>query len=199
MNQPFASLPTTLLARDAQYCRPKHLFPENLNLHSAARLVMTDFRHIPAVTISPSASIIKAHQKMLMHHLRLLFVTDKNHTVLGLITATDMLGEKPLLFMRDANRAFHEIQVHDIMTPASQLEVMQMVDVAKARVGDIIVNLEQSGRQHALVVDINEETLRESIRGIFSSAHIGRLLGINIEPSEKASTFAELEKVIAAG
>ncbi|MCF6323992.1 MAG: hypothetical protein L3J89_06695 [Gammaproteobacteria bacterium] len=44
-------------------------------------------------------------------------------------------------------------------------------------------------RQHALVVERDAN----AIRGLLSTTRISRKLGINVEPSNRAHTFQELE------
>ncbi len=198
MSTSFTPLPTTTLAQGAGYHRPPQPLHETITLNAPAVEVMTDLTRVTAVTIEPGVSIDVANQKMLSRHVRLLLVTDSDAAVVGIITATDILGEKPVLFMQKVACSFHDITVEDIMTPRSQLEVIHMVDVENARVGNIVECLKQQGRQHALVVDVNESNLKVSVRGIFSCAQISKQLGINIETSCKASTFAELEQALSA-
>jgi hypothetical protein len=71
-----------------------------------------------------------------------------------------------------------------------------MDDVADARVGDIVATLRGAGRQHAIVLDKDENSGQESLRGIFSVTQIARQLGVSIESDGKAQTFAELERAL---
>jgi len=72
-----------------------------------------------------------------------------------------------------------------------------MVDVENARVGDIVETMKRVGRQHALVIDLTEDK-QQVVRGLFSTKQISRQLGINIDPTEVAKTFAELEAALTA-
>jgi hypothetical protein len=126
----------------------------------------------------------------------MLLVEDLECLVMGLITANDLQGEKPMLFSQAAGIRHAEVLVRDIMIPISSIEAMDFNAVRHARVGDIIETLTQAGRQHALVIE-KEEGHEEVIRGIFSTSQIGRQMGISINPSEKAQTFIELAKAIA--
>jgi CBS-domain-containing membrane protein len=152
---------------------------------------------VAAMTISPCASIEDARQRMVASAVRLLLVTDQNNCILGLITATDLTSERPMRYLQRVGGRREEIFVRDIMTPEEKLETLQMVDVANARVGDIIETLKHVGRQHALVVDLDEQR-RQMVRGIFSVKQISKQLGVVFEPTEVARTFAELEEVLSA-
>jgi CBS domain containing-hemolysin-like protein len=112
--------------------------------------------------------------------------------VLGVITAQDLLGERPMLAATGRGLRRDELSVADIMTPAEVVEVVSLDDVEHARVGHIVETLRRTGRQHALVVDGER-----MVRGIFSVSQVARQLGVAIQPgAEVARTFAEIEAAI---
>jgi predicted transcriptional regulator len=123
-------------------------------------------------------------------------VIDENRKVLGIITAADILGEKPLLAISERGCRREEILVHDIMTPQSRLEVLRMDDLRGAKVGHIVATLRKSGRQHALAVDVDANGV-QTVRGLFSVTQIARQLGVTIQTSETARTFSEIEALLA--
>ncbi|HEX6138118.1 MAG TPA: CBS domain-containing protein [Casimicrobiaceae bacterium] len=171
-----------------------------VRLDSPATEVMTDLRRVSAVTIGPGASIVEANRGMVARSVRALFVVDETRQVLGIITATDILGERPVQFAQARGIRHDEIAVRDIMTPAERLEMLQLRDVLGARVGDVVATLRFAGRQHALVVEADETTPgRRTISGMFSLTQIGRRLGIPAQQvHDIARTFAEIEALIAA-
>ena len=175
------------------YFEPSQELPAQVKETSPAILVMTDLRQQIAVTVEPNVSIDWALQRMKTAGVRLLFVVNSDKEVLGLITSTDILGEKPLQFHREFHLRYEEIMVRDIMTPQSELEVLYMDDVLRASVGDIVVTLQAAGRRHALVLDDDVRTGRASIRGLFSASQISKQLGKQVETTEVAHTFAEVE------
>ncbi|MGE5028271.1 MAG: CBS domain-containing protein [Betaproteobacteria bacterium] len=154
---------------------------------------MTDLKEVMAVTIHPEKNMDAAQQRMISYGVRLLLVIDDRETVVGLVTATDILGEKPLQFIRKAGCGREDVLVRDIMTPQEKLEVLCMKDVAPAKVGHVVATLKKSGRQHALVVDTDEPGQAQRVRGIFSASHISRELGTEIQAVEIARTFAEIQ------
>ena len=175
------------------YFEPSQELPAQVKEQSPAILVMTDLRQQIAVTVEPNVSIDWALQRMKTAGVRLLFVVNSDKLVLGLITATDLQGEKPLQFHQELHLRYEEIMVRDIMTPKDRLEVMLMEDVLRATVADIITTLRTTGRGHALVLDDDPHTERPAIRGIFSVSQIGKQLDQLIETTEVANTFAEVE------
>jgi len=191
MNQ-FKSLQLRPLPGLVSYFEPNQEFPARVKEDSPAVLVMTDLRQQIAVTIEPNVSIDWALQRMKTSGVRLLFVVNSEKEVVGLITSTDIQGEKPLQFRKELNLRYEEIMVRDIMTPRLQLEVISMEDVLDAAVGDVVKTLVDAGRHHALVIDDNPRSERPAIRGIFSLSQVGRQLGRMIELSNAAQTFAEM-------
>ncbi|MHB8666226.1 MAG: CBS domain-containing protein [Burkholderiales bacterium] len=165
---------------------------ERVGLDSPALAVMTDLRQIPAATIDPDAPLDAANRFMIRRGVRLLLVTNDEHQVLGLITANDVLGEKPVKFALERGIAHSEIRVGNIMTPREQLEALLYNDLIQAQVGHIVATLKHAGRQHALVIDSGGDGEVPAIRGIFSASQIARQLGVNIQTTELAQTFAEI-------
>jgi len=170
--------------------------PGPVSEDSPAIEVMTDLRRIPAASIEPDAKVTLANQRMIARGVRLLFVTDDNDRVLGLLTATDIMGERPL--KAAASRGLHadEILVRDIMTPVDQIDAVNINDVLHAEVGHVIATLKDHGRQHALVLE-RDDLGRTIVRGIFSTTQIARQLGTVIQTPEIARTFSEIEHAIA--
>ena len=173
--------------------------PTNVSLDDPAVQVMTDFNDIIPFSIEPDASINATNDKMIACGVRLLFVTDNDGNLLGLVTTTDIKGEKPVQFMKDHGGKFEDILCKDIMTRAERLDALQLKDIELARVGDIVETMKLFRRQHILVTDKPKDAEHETIRGIFSTSQIGRQLGFHIEYSERANSFAELEKALLTG
>jgi len=165
---------------------------ERVRIDSPALAVMTDLRQIPVATIDLEAPLDAANRFMIRRGVRLLLVTDDDRQVLGLITANDILGEKPVQFALERRIKRQEIRVRDIMTPRERLEVLLHSDLVRAEVGHVVATLKHAGRQHALVVDLSDDGAVQTIRGIFSTTQIARQLGIAIHTTEVAQTFAEI-------
>ena len=172
--------------------------PTDVALDDAAIEVMTDLNEITPFNIEPTASIDATNEKMIACGVRLLFVTDVDGNLIGIVTAKDIMGEKPVNYIREHGGRREDIIVQDIMTPKNSLDVLSYNDVKRASVGDIIETLNMLGRQHTLVEEISDKGAT-IIRGIFSSAQISRQLGVTIEPAGRANTFADVERVVLSG
>ena len=172
--------------------------PEPVTLTSPALVVMTDLRHIPAAVIEPNVTMESANAYMMLRGIRSLLVLNGDKLLAGIITATDILGEKPLRFIQERRVKHNEILVSDIMTPLDRLEAIHMSEVQHARVGNIIANLCDTGRQHAWVIE-NGADDKPTVCGIFSLTQIEKQLGTIIPSVEIARTFTEIEAALAAG
>ena len=168
---------------------------------SPANDVMTDFTRVAPITTRPWATVNDARQTMIAHGVRALLVVEGD-TVVGLITASDVLGERPIQVAQQRSIRHDEVPVREVMTTAGSLEAMDLDDVLRARVGDIVASLRLSGRQHALVFEaasIGSASDTRIVRGIFSLTQIARQLGLPPQASHNvARTFAEIEAVIGA-
>ena len=196
MTQPYAPLFHARLTSRATYATPASQITL-VTVDTPAIEVMTDLQRVVPITITADASIDLANQRMMAGGVRLLLVVDENRWITGLITASDILGEKPLQHVRRRGGTFNEVLVQDIMSPQEHLDVLSYQDVLSARVGDIIETLKRFGRQHALVVEQRDDG-EQRVRGIFSATQIGRQLGRHVVPAEIATTFAELEAALVS-
>ena len=171
-----------------------------VHAHSPATDVMTDLRQVAAVTTRSDATIDAARQAMIVHGVRALFVVDEERTMLGILTATDLLGERPVQIAHQRGLRHDEVPVRLVMTPDERLEAMDLEEVVRARVGDIVASLRLSGRQHALVTESAADAGGTRIvRGIFSLTQIARQLGLPPQNEhDVARTFAEIEAAIGA-
>jgi len=193
----FHPIQLTTLNSPVNYARPEQVLPEHVTSTSAAMDAMTDLTLTTAVTVSPAKTVDDALQIMVHKGVRMLLVEDLQCRVMGLITTSDIQGEKPMLFSKEAGIKHAEVLVRDIMIPIGEIEVMDFGEASHSQIGDIVKTLTQAGRQHALVIEPREGDQGVLIRGIFSTSQISRQLGIEIQPTEKAQTFVDLETAIA--
>lgn len=163
---------------------------------SPAIEAMTDFSRIVAVSIAPEALIGEANARMISRGVRLLMVLGKDDEVVGLITARDILGEKPLQVALARACKRDELRVADLMTSIGSIDTLTLDDVLRARVGEILDALKQLGRQHILVEDKDPQTGSPRVRGVFSATQIGRALGVPVLGFDLPRTFAEIEAAL---
>lgn len=166
--------------------------PGRAGFDDPALSVMTDIREVAGATIRPDESMDRAHRVMVEHGVRLLFVLDREGALAGVITATDLLGEKPMRVVQGRGISHAEITVADLMTPASRLEALSLQEVAQMRVGHIVATLKAVRRQHVMVA----EHASGLVRGVFSASEVARRLGVELQTFEVAATFADIEAAL---
>lgn len=192
----FSPLPLSTLKPRTGYCRPYFHAPNLVKVTSSALEVMTDLRYVPAAVIQDSVDVETATQKMIARGVRALLVVDGAEDVVGIITARDLIGDRLLRIQHQTGKTVSDIKVADIMTGRDQIEVLPLDSVLHAHVGDIVETLKCSGRQHALVVEVDPYTEKASIRGLFSSSQIARQLGIGLQTHELSHTFEQIDHAI---
>jgi hypothetical protein len=206
MERDYHALPIRELGSGAGFRRPTHAQAAKVSIESPALEVMTDLARVTPATIRPQAPLAGANQFMVTRGVRLLLVVDDHENVLGVITATDTLGERPMLVATERGMRRDELTVADIMIPAERVGVIALSDVEGARVGHVLETLRRAGRQHALVVDfdllpparpLEPPAKRTMVRGIFSISQIARQLGVSVTTGgEVARTFSEIGAAI---
>ena len=206
MDRQYYALPFRGLGESAGFRRPIQPQPARVTLESPALDVMTDLVRASPATIRPQAPIGGANHFMISRGVRLLLVVDDRESVLGVLTATDVHGEKAMRVATDRSLKRSELTVDDLMTPLAQLEALAFADVQAARVGHILETLRSVGRQHVLVVDfdviapkrlIDAPLKRTMVRGIFSISQLARQLGVALQSvGEVAQSFSEIENAL---
>lgn len=192
MQRDFDPLPIRELGAGAGFRRPTQSQASRVSAESPALDVMTDLSRVSPATIRPEAPLAGANQFMITRGVRLLLVVDEHDLILGVITATDLLGERPLQVAVRRGLRRDELSVADVMTPAAQVEALDLADLERARIGHVVETLRRLGRQHALVLE------GRTVRGIVSLSQIARQLGLALPTAgEVARTFSEIEAALA--
>jgi len=194
----YNALASTPLKTCASFVRPSQPLRQHVKLSDSALDAMTDLSKVSVVSVRAVTSMNKANAKMIKYGVRLLLVLDDEEQVAGIITASDILGEKPMRFLQQMGGTHADILVSDIMTPQSELEVLDIEEVKKAKIGAIVATLKKAHRQHGLVAAAMPDGCQR-VCGIFSATQIGRQLGAQAQSFELAHTFAEIEAAIAQG
>lgn len=179
MKVEFAPLSNVRLQPGTTYRHPPEL-PEIVHLDDPATDVMTDFEFVKPVTVRPDMPIDDALELMKRAGVRLLLVTSEAEAIIGLITARDIMGERPIKLAQETRVQRSGIRVDQIMTPQAEITGLNMVSVRNARVGHIVETLRRLERQHVLVLEVDKHTKKQRVRGLFSTSQIGRQLGLDL-------------------
>jgi predicted transcriptional regulator len=179
--------------------QPQTIVPDRgykeLNLDDSAISVMNDHRIEKAPTSNLKTSLDAASKKMANEKSSLLLVENNDGQIVGLISSADISGEKPIQFINDTKKKRDEIKIGHLMTSINDMPVLNIQDVLKAKIGDVLHTLNEIGSEYILVTTQEENETR--IRGIFSARNIARSLNIFFSPSPGAKTFAEYSRALS--
>jgi hypothetical protein len=138
--------------------------------------VMTDFRERASVTVADSSTIDAALEHMKHTGVRCAFAIDPSRKgVVGLITAYDIMSEKPMRHMQAVEAPRHEVLVKDIMLPVAEWRVANIRDIEQATVASVARLFDDSGLTHIAVMESSDGG-EQRLRGLLSAAKVRRLL-----------------------
>lgn len=162
------------LGKDSSVAGPKNESWQ-VKLTDPASSIMTDFRERAFFKVSAGEQIDEALKKMKHAELRAAFVLDKhNDKLLGMITAYDIMGEKPLRYMHSTGLTEHkDILVSDIMEKIEDMVAVEVHDVEQSSIQSVLDALQKCGRTHLPVLENKDGKLH--LRGLFSLARVLRL------------------------
>ncbi len=156
--------------------------------------VMTDFTTSAMFSINHSVQIDHALEYMKAAGVRLLFVLNEDSQLAGLVTSTDIQGERPTRHMLsvDATATREDVLVRHIMSPVSDWIVLDYPDVQRARISQIVATFMTAGMRHLVVTDT--DLSGTAVRGVISATRVEQALGITLNIVRTARTFAEIER-----
>ena len=167
-----------------------------VTLKSPALDVMTDLTLVKAATTRPEATLREAEQAMIYLGVRMLFVVSDMPAIEGLVTTTDLHGDRQMSLVHQRGLRYDELTVADVMSGLSALDAIDFDAMRTADVGNVIATLKRFGRNHLLVVQSATAESPRRVRGVISRAQIERQLGARIDVVEVAGSFAELEQML---
>jgi CBS domain-containing protein len=172
-----------------------------LDQHGIA--VMTDLDRVAPFTVAAGTPIDDALLLMRDAGVRSAFVINAGGTVLGLVTAYDILGDKPLRHLQSMGCTLRtcrrdDINVLDVMEPVDHWMVIDLEDLSAYSVGDVVETFRRTRRTHIPVVERTERGT-DRLRGLLSSTEVKRATGAVTGGLRIASNFAEVEKAVQHG
>ncbi len=192
-----AALPTFRLETGISIAQAQPTSTAPVRLDSPALEVMTDLTLVKAATIHPATNLRQAEQMMIYQGVRMLFVVSDMPSLVGLITSTDLGGDRAMRIVSERNLRHDELCVADVMTPMSTLDAVDLAVMETATVGNVIATLKRFGRNHLLVVQGATAQTPQRVRGVISRAQIERQLGAPIDITQIASSFSEIERALS--
>lgn len=176
------------------HASPSHSSP--VDLESPAWEVVTDLTLVKALTTHPSTALRDAEDQMIAGGVRLLFVVGDASVLAGLVTSTDLHGDRQMRAVADRGVHYADLVVADVMTPLDALDAVDFDELRDATVGDLVTTLRHFGRNHMLVVQAATHATPRRMRAVISRSQIERQLGVPIVVTPIARTYAEIEQAL---
>ncbi len=186
LNDHFRPLPLSTLATAPALPKTEQTAGPN----DAALSVFTDLRLSSIVMASHQDGLDQTLHVMKRAGVRMAFVTGVHGELIGLVTADDLQGERPVVRALADHVRHEELALEHVMTPVSQWQVVDMAQLAGARVGNIVATLRDHGLRYLLVTEVLGG--RNSLRGLFSARRVELALHMVIEGSLQSRSFADL-------
>jgi CBS-domain-containing membrane protein len=172
-------MPTTMLrlkAMQADYLPVPGVEPWHVHASDPALSVMIDYRSRASVTVAETASLDEALAHMKHTGVRCAFVVDdRKTTVLGMLTAYDIMGEKPQQQMHFSGIARDDLRVKDVMQKIKDWRVVTIEDIEQSTVGEIFDLFNKADVTHLPVME-RIASDEQRLRGLLSFAKVKRLL-----------------------
>jgi CBS domain-containing protein len=102
-------------------------------------------------------------------------VEDESRAVVGLITAYDIMGDKPMRYVKDHETRRNEVRARDIMTPVTELKCVEVRDVERSTIARVAQVFDETGLTHIPVLEQDKHGA-ERLRGLLSAVRVRKLL-----------------------
>lgn len=194
--------PTTLPLRfnriSGSVALPRHARPAaaKAKLTDMATSIMTDFTTSAMFSIHQDVQIDQALEYMKAVGVKLLFVLNNDSQLAGLITTTDIQGERPTRYMSsvDSPLTRNDVLVKHIMSALADWLVLDYRDVQKATIAQIVATFKSAGMRHLVVTDGGRADM--AVRGVISATRVELALDTTLHIVRRANTFAEIESAV---
>ncbi len=167
---------------------------QTASLGDDALSLFTDLRLSSIVIASHHDGLDQTLHVMKRAGVRMVFVTGVHGELMGLVTADDLQGERPVLRALADHVRHGELALEHVMTPVSSWQVVNLSQLAGARVGNIVATLRDHGLRYLLVTETVDGQL--SLRGLFSARRVELALQTVIEGTLHSRSFADLEAAL---
>jgi hypothetical protein len=157
--------------------------------------LLTDLHHSACVVASHRDGLEQTVHLMLRAGVRMVFVSGPDGQLVGMVTAEDIQGERPVVRASSHMVRHGELTLSDVMIPVSHWDTVDLSHVRTARLGDIAATMHEHGLRYLLVTQAKND--RMMLRGLFSAQRLEAALNTTIEADLHSRSFAELEQVLA--
>ena len=187
----FQLLPLTPVA--GQPMLPQAMLSAKLTDPATSQL--TDLRLAPCVTVDQHDGIRATLHVMQRARVRMAFVTGLSGELVGLVTADELQGERPLLRAMADHIGIEELTLDQVMAPLNEWLVVDEWQIEHSRLGNVAATMREHGLRYLLVVQRGERSTE--ISGLISARRLEQVLDIDLDSRLHSRSFAQIEAALA--
>ena len=173
-----------------------HAGAARVTVDSPALDAVTDLTLVKAVFTPATTSLRQAEAQMIAQGVRMLFVAADMHSLDGLVTSTDLHGDRQVRLVQEHHLRYDDLTVADVMTGLATLDAVDFDSLRTATVGHLIATLRRFGRNHLLAVETPTAEAPSRVRAVISRTQIERQLGAPVDITPIARSFSEIERAL---
>ncbi|MCE8018876.1 CBS domain-containing protein [Halomonas sp. MCCC 1A11036] len=160
----------------------------DIDEHSPALSLMTDFRQHWPHAVSASAPALEAARQMVAEGLSGKLVVDRQRELVGVLTLERLSEQNILVALHRLGVDRDSLTASDLMQPRAAMPVLDYDVLASATVADLVVTLREAGEPYCLVRDGEHH-----IRGLISVDELSERLHRRLSLKPKASIMEALK------
>ena len=168
----------------------RHARPED-----PALSLLTDLCHSACVVAGHRDRLDQTLHLMMRAGVRMVFVAGADGALVGMVTAEDLQGERPVVRASSHHVSHSELTVSDVMVPLHRWPTVDLGRVRTARLGEIAATMHEHGLRYLLVTQTKHG--QTTLRGLFSASRLERAMQTVIDSDLHSQSFAELEMALA--
>ena len=153
--------------------------PKIVHLEDPATAAMNDFATNVPLAFLRTELMMKARRAMEAREQHFVLATDTSAQVVGVLSLKHILGETPIKMIEENRVVRSEVLIRNVMTPMTDIPVIDLTKLQLAKVGHILTTLEHLKSEYLLVVESLPNQDKKSLRGIFLASDLNRVLGKN--------------------
>lgn len=168
----------------------RHARPED-----PALSLLTDLCHSACVVAGHRDRLDQTLHLMMRAGVRMVFVAGADGALVGMVTAEDLQGERPVVRASSHHVPHSELTVSDVMVPLHRWPTVDLGRARTARLGEIAATMHEHGLRYLLVTQTKHG--QTTLRGLFSASRLERAMQTVIDSDLHSQSFAELEMALA--
>ena len=155
---------------------------------------LIDLRLAPCVTVDQHDGIAATLHVMQRARVRMAFVSGLSGELVGLVTADELQGERPLLRAMADHIGIEELTLDQVMAPLNEWLVVDAWQIEHSRLGNVAATMREHGLRYLLVVQRGEDSTE--LRGLISARQLEQVLGIDLDSGPHLRSFAQIEAAL---